>query len=323
MSPVRAIPETADAQRFFADPAGLDELRRGVLEGVGLPWGMGILYGIGMAQGLTDGLRVARRFLEALGAPAQLAGGSLPLLFSPERGLLPGRFAGTLAGSIEARLHCARRAESPAPVCMVSAGYAAGWYSALLSDFYLIKETACVACGAPVCQFEARRAQRWIDSGDRWAAELLPYLDYAQLRATAQERVDRCAEATEDTLLGQFDAMSPAVHVWGPVMVLPYSGADDSAAAIDTIRSDVGQEQLQVVVIDTTGVRLDPVEQAGLLRLIDVLEARDLEAVVTGLREPDASAWLRSSGALSLPLTAPSLTAAIALAFQLCGGHQV
>jgi hypothetical protein len=275
-----------------------------------------------MAQGLTDGLRVARGFQEGAAAPSQLAGAALPLLFTPERGALPGHLAGALRDGVEARLHRARHPRAEAPVCAVSAGYAAGWYSALLSDFYLVKETACLACGAPCCVFDARPAQHWVQAQETWASELLPCLDYPQLWSSAQKRVES-APLASGGLLGEFDSMSPAVHVWGPVMVLPYSGADDSEAAIDAIRADVGPGQIRVVVIDATGVRLDAVERSGLLRLVDAVEARDLEPVVAGLRCALQASPPRARDCLGMPLLAPDLTRAIALAFQLCHGHQV
>ena len=92
--------------------------------------------------------------------------------------------------------------------------------------------------------------------GDPWAEDMLPYLDLDRLQERAREQVEQLEEQLEDlTMMGSFDPMSPAVHVWGPVMVLPYSGFQDSDAAIEAIRDDVGRTHIEVVVVDVTGAK--------------------------------------------------------------------
>jgi hypothetical protein len=306
-----------EARTPFEDPAALDELRRNAFETIGLPWAIGVLYGVGMGQGLRDGLRVTRAFGGVLSAQPELPGAPIPMLFTPAAGRPSARVEGLLRHSLEARLHLSSYPAPADPICFVSSGYSAGWYSALFGEFYLVREMRCLAHGASECRFQARPTREWTGPEGEWARELLPYLDYDQLLASARESLALDGNASEGELLGGFDALSPAAHVWGPVLVLPYSGAEDSLEAVLVIRGDLGPDQLRVVVIDVTGVRVEAIEAAGLARLIDALEGLGLESVIAGLRDPEP---LRQAGGrrpLSLPLAAPDLTSAIALAFQL------
>ncbi|HXZ86001.1 MAG TPA: hypothetical protein VEI82_10980, partial [Myxococcota bacterium] len=109
----------------------------------------------------------------------------------------------------------------------------------------------------------------------------------------------------------------PAVHVWGPVMVLPYSGAGDTLAALDTIAADLGPEAIRVVVLDVTGARVDGVEATGIVRILDELARRGLESVLVGVGDDAAEQWLGGSEQLRQPLRAPNISEAIHLAFQL------
>ncbi len=118
-------------------------------------------------------------------------------------------------------------------------------------------------------------------------------------------------------MLGSFDPMSPAVHVWGPVMILPYSGPEDGVLALDSIREDVGPDQIRVVVVDATGALIDPVEVMGLTRLLDALEAKGVESIMVGIGDR-ASGYLQAHGdGHEAPLMARNLSEAIALGFQI------
>jgi hypothetical protein len=306
-----------DGRVPFEDPAALDELRRNAFETIGLPWAVGVLYGVGLGQGLRDGLRVAHAFGGVLSAQPEMPGAPVPLLFTPQGGRSGRRMTGTLRHSPEARLHLATYPPPAGPICLVSAGYSAGWYSALLGEFYLVRETACLALGAPDCRFDARPARDWTGQDGEWARELLPYLDYDQLLESAREQLALDRQEPGGEGVGGFDPLSPAAHVWGPVLVLPYSGTEDSLAAVEVIRADVGPEQIRVAVIDVTGVRIEAIEAAGLLRLIDALQTLDIEVVLAGLRSPVCLQRSDGQRHLSLPLAAPDLTSGIVLAFQL------
>ena len=299
----------------FADPDSLERLRANAFESVGAPYAEGILYGIGLAEGLGDALRVAGRFSGPHGGIPGHAGPGLGMLFRPT-GLDRGRrFAGTLAGSVEAVVHRRRYGGAAAPICHVSAGYCSGWYSALLGEFVLVRERACAGAGAPLCEFEARPVEHWIRAGDAWAAGLLKYLDFEAMREAAQKRLAADGEGVEGDMMGAFDPLSPAVHVWGPVMILPYSGAGDSIAALETISADLGPEAIRVVVLDVTGARVDAVEALGIVRTLDDLARRSIESVLVGIPEDAAARWLGKR--VALPLRANDISEGIRLAFQL------
>ena len=301
----------------FDDPEALERLRANAFESVGLPYAEGILYGIGVAEGLVDALRVARRFAGPLGGPPGHAGPGLGLLFAAN-GLTPDRrFTGALHGSVEATVHRKRYGNAHGPICHVTAGYCAGWYSALLGEFVLVRELDCAGASGEQCHFTARPAAQWLEAGDAWAQGLLKYLDYEAMREGALKRLAASGDEVEGDMMGAFDPLSPAVHVWGPVMVLPYSGAGDSIAALETIAADLGAGTIRVVVLDATGARIDAVEATGLLRTIDELARRNLESVLVGVSDESAALYLGDSSRLASPLRAADISEAIRLAFQL------
>ncbi|HTO70389.1 MAG TPA: V4R domain-containing protein [Myxococcota bacterium] len=309
-----AAPEAVDA---FDDPDELERLRANAFESVGLPLAEGILYGIGMAEGLFDALRVAQRFAGPLGGSPGHAGPGLDLLFQPAGLARDGCFAGSLHRSVESAVHQRRYGRAASPICHVTAGYCAGWYSELLGRFVLVREGACGGADAARCDFEAKPAELWTSEGDPWAAALLRVLDWEAMRESARKRLAAAGDAREGDMLGAFDPLSPAVHVWGPVMVLPYSGAGDTLAALETIAADLGPEAIRVVVLDVTGARVDGVEATGLVRILDELARRNLESVLVGVGDAEAARWLGGPQRLAQPLRAHDISEAIHLAFQL------
>ena len=240
----------------FDDPDALERLRANAFESVGLPYAEGILYGIGVAEGLVDALRVAHRFAGPLGGAPGHAGPGLQLLFSAS-GLTPDRrFTGALHGSVEATVHRKR--------------YGNAHGADLPRDRRLLRRLVLgavrrVRAGARArlrgrwrgerCGFTARPAAQWLEAGDAWAQGLLKYLDFEAMREGALKRLAAAGDEIEGDMMGAFDPLSPAVHVWGPVMVLPYSGAGDSIAALETIAADLGAGAIRVVVLDVTGAR--------------------------------------------------------------------
>jgi hypothetical protein len=310
--------------------ACLTALREEVISSLGIDYGAGVLYGIGFIEGLVDGIRVMRRFSGEYPPEPGAVGPGLPLLFQPESQTADARVSGALSESLEARIHMDQQGEALEPTCYVSAGYAAGWYSEIFRQTILVRELECEACGDKRCHFVARTLADWEADGDRWIAALLPYLDFEHLRVRAEElsrdptgiceadeqEYDECF-TPEGDMLGNFDPMSPAAHIWGPVMVLPYSGFLDGGACLESIIADLGPGQVRVVVLDVAGAQIGGVEAADLTRLLDRLESLGLETIVSGLAPGADHPFRNPDGGLAMPLLARDIVEAIALGFQL------
>ncbi|MFQ5514260.1 MAG: V4R domain-containing protein [Myxococcota bacterium] len=305
---------------ILAEPAELDRLRREAFESVGPEASLGLLYGIGFSEGVFEALRLLEDGERSL--PEVPLAAAPPLVFRPESDDATEALVGSLTCSREAALHQRRYGASQTPVCMVSAGFAAGWYSTLRGEILLVRETCCRASGAPRCTFEARRPACWQKRDATWLQDLLSYLDFNALHAQAEERLEAIdANAPhprlEGEMMGQFDALSPAAHVWGPVMILPYSGCEDGLLTIGAVQEDVGSERLRVIVIDTTGARINAVEAIGLARLLNALDDRNLEAVLVGVDQSGLRHFSTLRRTLRFPILARDISAGITLGFQI------
>ena len=64
-------------------------------------------------------------------------------------------------------------------------------------------------------------------------------------RENVAHREDREASTREADCI---DRNAAVVHIWGPVMVIPYSGPDEALAALELIGRDSSAEQVSVVV---------------------------------------------------------------------------
>ena len=308
------LPEVSP--QAFSDPAAFAQLRKYAIELVPSPDAGPFLYRIGFDRGWRDGTQVSRSFSGGGVVGPRFAGPALPLLFLPTQGRPPAQFFGSLVGSLEATVHLQSYPESAEPVCWLTSGYAAGWYSAIFHKTILVLEERCQARGDESCHFEARPMQSWLDAEDPRAAALLRCLDPPE-PADYTEEEDEPGSDGDGGLLGSFDSMSPAVHVWGPVMVLPYSGVEDADGALETVEEDLGSDAVRVVVLDLTGINVARVELWGVLDLISRIEGRGLEVVVAGVRglDPDELPPLLSG--CDGPPVVRDLTAGIALGFQI------
>ena len=213
----------------------------------------------------------------------------------------------------EARSTRAAGSHGDAPPCRASAGYTSGWLSGVLGTDVLAIETECVSRGDAQCRFEAREAEAWIESNDERAHALLADLPFAALRAATTP-----ADVPPDPDHGAaaFDPHSPAVHVWGPVMVVPFSGEDETLKAIELIGQDPGASDVSVVVLDLTGTLVDEGFGAvALERALEAVSSWGAEALLTGvspLSEP-AVAGIEQPHLI----VQKDLQEAIALAFQI------
>jgi hypothetical protein len=204
-------------------------------------------------------------------------------------------------------------------VCYLSAGYTSGWLSGAFDADLLAVETSCCATGQHVCQFVAREVAEWTSRGDPRAARSLAALPFPALRALVRDRLGRDRETPlpeEAAARGTMDRDGAAVHIWGPVMVLPYAGPNETLSALELLSRDPAASAVSVIVVDLGGAIID--EAFGALALEQLVQtAEGWGAEVIFVDPSPLSA--RALADLEHPplLVEKGLEAAVALAFQI------
>ena len=178
----------------------------------------------------------------------------------------------------------------------------------------LALEECCSTRGDLACEFVAREPAAWRKRGDPRAERLLASLDLARLRDLVAAELE--TERRETPAEGEFDPNSPVVHIWGQVMILPFSGADASIEAVELIGKEAGAAGVSVVVVDLGGVILDEGFGAvALERVIDSIQSFGAEPILTGVSP--LCAPLVASLECGQVLVEKDLSQAIATAFQI------
>jgi anti-anti-sigma regulatory factor len=308
-----------DAGLLF-DPHFLGALHGELLEELGAQEAATTLLQIGFLQGLRESQRVLDDPLLAKGlesGTARTAPLALQLRVQP---------GGTPAGAIALEGCWPERIEASARLaslgvgvrgrCAVSAGFTSGWLSGMLDADVLAVETSCAATGAEACRFVVRDAESWQADGDAAAAAGLDALPFAALRELVLERTPPPPEAPPDSERPGLDPDAAVVHIWGPVMVVPYAGPDEALAAIELVGGDPGARDVTVIVLDLTGASLDEAFAAAALeRIVETVEARGGELLLAGV-SPLAEAVLE--GLERRPIGVhKDLDHAVAAAFQI------
>jgi anti-anti-sigma regulatory factor len=175
---------------------------------------------------------------------------------------------------------------STVAICALSAGYTSGWLSGTLGADLIAVETECSATGRPVCRFVVREACVWRGGSDAAAAALADALPFDAIRELVRQRSAReqAAHRNEREAYAResdrIDRNAALVHIWGPVMVIPYSGPDEALAALELIGRDPSAEQVSVVVVDLEGVVVDDAFGAAALeRIVKRIEGWGAEAI--------------------------------------------
>ncbi|HME73447.1 MAG TPA: V4R domain-containing protein [Myxococcota bacterium] len=266
--------ELAREPRLLCDSRLLGALHAEFGERLGPGGAAATLLQLGYLHGLRDGLRLLRcGFLDAARAAAE----AFPT--SPRLAIrLDARPTGSTRGAIEltgswpehheAQARSALLGGSGEVSCFLSAGYTSGWLSGLHETELVAIESACASRGDPHCAFVAREPLAWLSAGAAHARASVCALPFMELRRCVERELAR-VPAPQD--LSAFDPDSPAVHVWGPVMVLPFSGSEECLRAIDLIGRDPAAGDVSVVVLDLSGAVID--EGFGAVALENVLEA--------------------------------------------------
>jgi hypothetical protein len=307
--------------RVLLDPRFLGALHAELEDELGSEPAITTLLQIGFLHGLRDALRAVGQLAQAEDE------GALAVLPSP----LPTRLRAALSagppGAIEmhgswperceASAHLASVGRSAQCACAVSAGYTSGWLSGLFDADIAALETSCGATGDAECCFVAREAEAWRAAPDANVEALLAALPFAALRAAIRsEPAPEPAPAPRG-----FDGEAAVIHIWGPVMVIPFCGPDEALQALDLIGRDPSARQVSVVVVDLSGAIVDEAFGAvALEQLIEGVDAIGAEVIFAGVGElsGEVIAGLSTSPLLVLK----DLHSAIATAFQVAAAQR-
>ena len=258
--------------RFLHDATLLGALHAELGEALGEEDAGAALFQLGFVHGLRDGALKVRDGLAA-GAHGQLhtppSPTWLPMQLAPLTHLGPIlAMRGAWPAAVEAQAVVETLGPAQRQSCYASAGYTSGWLSASFGTALLAVETSCGCQGDLECGFTAQEPEAWTAARDARAHALLTRIPFDELRRLVDAHLDR---TPPEPIAESFEAGSPAIHVWGPVMVLPFAGPDESLRALELIGSDPEARQVRVVVVDLTGAILD--EGFGALALERILEA--------------------------------------------------
>ena len=241
------------------------------------------LLQLGFLHGLRDALTLLRAGFTPL-EPVALAPAAprVAIRFAPSR--TEREWCGRWPEALEAHAlgHGAeddadREPLATGPRCHVSAGYTSGWLSGLLDADVLAREEECRHAGAAACCFVARDAHAW--SGE--ARELLDALPFASLRERAERSLPELESALDPE---RFERGAPVIHVWGPVMVLPFAGTDECLRSLELIGREPGARTVRVVVVDLGGAVIDEgFGAASLEQVLDAVTGWGAEPILTGI----------------------------------------
>jgi hypothetical protein len=221
---------------------------------------------------------------------------------------------------IEASAHLAALGEPEHPACYLSAGYTSGWLTGVFDADILALESSCSACGSDSCDFSAREASVWRESGDPTALKILEALPFAVFRAFVGANLD-----SQDERKSALDRDDPPnssiVHIWGPVMVIPFQSGDAALNAVELIGRDPAARDVSVVVVDLSGAIIDEAFDAiALEQLVELIEAWGAEVIFAAV-SPLSEAAIADLEQQPL-LIHKDLAGAIAAAFQLANAQR-
>lgn len=275
------------------------------------------LYHIGVIHGLRDAARIGGAEpgrdgrVEVVEYP--------PLVMRFGAGVSAGEeaegfeMAGAWPDAFEAEARLSRLGTAPHPACALSAGYTSGWLSGTLERDVRVEELRCRAAGDDACSFVAR--------DERHDDDRLRGLPVAALRGVALAGPNPSGHSRHDAVPIHMDPGDPAVHIWGPVMVMPFTGPDEAVRTVEMLAQDEATRGVRVVVLDLCGGLLDAgFGAAALERVIEELQSWGAEVVLTGISplSEDVVAELQAS----LMLARKDLAEAIAYAFQIADAQR-
>lgn len=304
--------------RFLMDPRLLGALHQELRSQLDRVEADAALLQMGFLHGLRDALLLVRRGFGSLPSRAHEGpvGARLPLRLARATAGPSGQFAlrGSWPEVMEAEAVIAHGGLRSEPACVLSAGFTSGWLSGIYDSDILALETGCKATGAEKCDFLALDSAQWASDDDCAGQEALLALPFQPLRDVVLRHLKEEAPPAGE-VSAAFESGSPIVHVWGPVMVIPFSGAEESLLALDLIGRDPEARDVRVVVIDLAGAIIDEgFGAAALEQVLDAVEGWGAEPILTGI-SPLSEPVVADLEASHL-VVSKDLPEAIALGFQ-------
>jgi anti-anti-sigma regulatory factor len=286
------------------------------------------LFQIGLLHGLRDAARVRRAHEETPASVHAAQADTTPLVMHWTSGAhadASGRLSieGCWPERHEASARCSRLGTGHAPSCWMSAGYTTGWLCGTLDRTILAREVDCAGTGAETCRFEAREVADWLARGDAEVERLLPEIPFDAFRKVATsppvDRIDGAPDpAAQD---GRFDRSQPVVHIWGPVMVLPFTTLDEALGTVELLGRDPGITEIRAVIVDLRELPLDEgFGAAALEQILETIESWNAQSLITGVC-PASEAAISSLESSHIVLR-KDLSEAIATAFQVCDAQR-
>lgn len=265
-------------------------------------------------MGVLHGLKDAAGALERLGS-MQLDAFALPLA------IRVGAHSGSgarleITGSWPEAREAAARLEyglgAHGAACHLSAGYTSGWLSELFDQELAAVETECAAEGRGTCRFVARASSAW--RRDTPALRWLSELPLSAWRSLVRERAKRLRGDT-GVHVSSIERDSACVHLWGPVMVMPFGGPEEALRALELLARDPSAREVSVLVIDLRDAVID--EAFGALALEQIMGTALAWGAEVVLADPSPLSQHAIDGLSQPPLlVAKSLEEGVATAFQ-------
>lgn len=319
--------------KLFVDGRFLASLRVELDEELGLETAALALFEIGLLHGLRDALRSCGMHAAAAdrGLPPLPRTTSLVMQWQHGAGKSDAgtlRFHGCWPERHEAVAHCSRRGAASQPGCFMSAGYTTGWLSGLFEQNLIARETECAAMGATACRFEVRERSEWETQADPALDRLLAAVPFAAFRQVAavpapphELHAPLQPVQPPPAPTARFDRSQSVVHIWGPVMVLPFTTLDEALGTVEMLGRDPGIAEIRAVVID---LREQPLDEgfgaAALEQILETIESWQAQSLITGvsLASEVAVASIESSHLV----LRKDLAEAIATAFQIADAQR-
>lgn len=308
--------------KVFVDAPFLAALQRELFDELGAEEADRTLFHIGMIHGLRDASRISSAQPNQEGLPATVECPPLAMRFGAQKSD-DGRLevGGAWPDHFEAEARLSKLGVSSHPSCTLSAGYTSGWLSGTLDRDVVAVESTCRVAGGECCSFLAREEETWRDGSAEYDSRRL---SVSALRAVACESDSggggvhhhESSSTLVAALPSQLDPEDPAIHIWGPVMVMPFTGPDTALHTIEMLSQDEATRGVRVVVLDLCGTVLDEgFGAAALEHLIEEVQSWGAEVILTGI-SPLAEEGIAELQA-NLLLSRKDLPEAIAYAFQI------